>query len=300
MSGFHNTNAYEDENNENVTPNIRPPSSNIETHKNKHTHTHTHKHNSPNIPAPLSNIQKMKVILDKYSNNQYDNSNDALKRSLKRSLKPIIKNASVEDLSKMYDFASSQDDDAYGDAAKILKNTIERREEYIAKKKHTTIPHYDEPDDRVNVGINRQLKTLIDNTNKKHKTHKNKTEKINANFVRELIKLTDNASNTDLISAYKFTLMPKTGDTKPGYSPTSNILDNILEENNISRNSHGRLIDRQREFATPFKRISHKNSSHHGGAYKNTKKRSRPSLQKSRRVKKRKTNVASTTIKSRK
>ena len=271
MSGFHN--AYADDNNENITPNIPTPSSNIENNS----------HKSPNIPTPSSNIAKMKETIDKYSNNDYHYD------TLKHSLKPILKHSSMNELREMYDFANSRHHDTYEDTAKILESTIERREEGLAKKRHTIIKQYDDPDDRINVGINRQLKALVDDTNKNHNMHKNKTDKINTKFVQELIKLTDAASNKDLVSAYKYTLVPTTGDTKPGFSPTSKILDDILENKGLSRNSHGRVIDRIRVFGTPHKRLSHKKSSHHGGSNKKTKKVRRRPLTKSKRVKKRKT-----------
>jgi hypothetical protein len=194
------------------------------------------------------------------------NSNKNNKNNIKQNLMVLFNKSTLQQLKQMYDFANSQNTDAYEDAAFMLDRVIESRKD-------------------------RQLKNKLKNEDN---TMQNK--------FNELI---ENATKEELMDAYKFTLYPKGhdkyGEVKPGYDDASKILDTLLENRDISRNKYGNeILPQSRNVGTPFNPLlhrpkTHKKTSHQrGGSYK---KRRRPSLKKSRRVKRRKTN---STRKSRK
>lgn len=231
--------------------------------------------------------------------------------NIKNDLMKIFEKSTLNELEKMYKHSNLQNNkhtDAYEDAAKMLDTYIELHKD-DEKMTHPSIKHHDEADNRINIGINSQLKNIVDNANSKYKSNltKKQMNQINHHFVRDLMELIENSSQDNLdnlIHAYQFTLYPhatKQGcPVKPGYDAASKILDDYLEEKGISRDECGNVYHKTREFGTPYDLLLHrktthrKTTSHRGGSYK--KRRSRP-LKKSRRVKRRKTNA---TRKSRK
>lgn len=182
--------------------------------------------------------------------------------TIKKDLMKIFEKSTLNELKDMYAYSNLKHNkhaDAYEDAYEDAANMLD-----------TYIDHYED----------RLLKNKI------------KNERLN--MQSEFNELIKNATNEELIDAYKSTLN-QDGSVKPGHDHASKFLDTLLENRGISRNSKGVVYINNREFGTPYKHLPHrKSSSHHGGSYK---KRRRRSLKKSRRVKRRKTNA---TRKSRK
>lgn len=277
--------------------------------KDNYDNNPTDENSQPNIQRASSNIEEFKKSLKKCADANCDENNFI------EILNKIFQRATIDELIEMYNYASSKDNDLYEDIAKLLDTTIEfRNDELQTKKLNSSIKTYDKQDERINQGINRELQDIVNaaNIRKQHldKNDKNEIDNANTEFVLKLMKLTENASKTHLINAYQFTLLPN-GNVKPGYDDASKILDDMLENADVSRNEIGREIDRPpREFGMPFKRFNTRNTTpinasprnitYRGGrSYKKSKTRRRRPLKKSRRIKKRKTHSARKTRKYR-
>jgi hypothetical protein len=250
---------------------------------------------NPDMSKQPSKVEEFKTKLDEYLSSNPDN--DVSDNNIfEDELMSILKTASIVELHKIKKIFMSEkyNNDVCQDIEKLVEAIIENKEEDLEMGK-TTIAE-DVPDNRIGTGINRELKKIVDEANTQYRanltTHEMK--QIIHEFVIDLMELIEDKSREDLTNAYQFTLYPnknfKNCPVKPGYDAASKILDDALEEKGISRDMCGTVYN-TREFGTPYDpmrhRKTHTTSSHHrGGSYK---KRRRPSLKKSRRVKRRKT-----------
>jgi protein involved in ribonucleotide reduction len=213
-----------------------------------------------------------------------------------------LKDASIDELHKIKKIFISEkyNNDVCQDIEKLVEAIIEKYEDYLANMDKTIIAE-DIPDDRIGTGINRELKQIVDKANTQYRANLTNDEmkQIIHEFVINLMELIEDKSRDDLINAYQFTLytakINPSCPVKPGYDEVSKILDDVLENKGISRDSCGVVISGDRNFGTPYKRWSMR-----AGSYKKTKKRRMRPLKKSRRVKRRKTKTAKKTRKHRK
>lgn len=167
-----------------------------------------------------------------------------------RDLMVLFNKSTLKQLEQMYDWANENNTDAHEAAAKMLDTCIEKRND-------------------------RKMKCNMNN------------EYIRAR--KEFNALIKNATDDDLIAAYKFTLnADKHCSVKHEYEYASKILDTLLENRGISRDECGNVYIITREFGTPYDpmrhRKTHTKSSHHrGGSYKKRRSKKRKTMRKHRK-----------------